>query len=120
MLRESSSEMPEVVGVSVATSPLGIFVKGVLTDLLNPKVALFFLAFLPQFVAPDSPNNVVSLLFLGVVFLLAGATWCVLLAVFASIFAKRWRSQPRGLVFLRRAAGLTFVALGCKLATERA
>ena len=120
MLRDKSSETPEMAATSDSASTLEIYLKGVLTNLLNPKVALFFLAFLPQFVVPDSPNKVASFLFLGSLFLLSGTTWCVVLAVFAARIARGWRSHPRKLLFLRRVASATFVALGCRLATERA
>jgi len=56
-------------------SPGTVFVQGFFTNVLNPKVALFFIAFLPQFVEPDAPGKAAALLFLGAVFNLNGTLW---------------------------------------------
>ena len=61
MLREQDSETRDLAATSGSASNREIYLKGALTNLLNPKVALFFLAFLPQFVAPDSPNPAFSI-----------------------------------------------------------
>ncbi len=119
MLREQDSETRDLAATSGSASTREIYLKGALTNLLNPKVALFFLAFLPQFVAPDSPNRVASLLFLGLLFLLTGTMWCFVLAVFAARIARGWRSDPLRVRVVRRVAGGTFLVLACKLAIER-
>ena len=105
MLREQDSETPDLAAVSGSASTREIYLKGALTNLLNPKVALFFLAFLPQFVAQDSPNRVASLLFLGLLFFLTGTAWCLVLAVFGARIARGWRSDPLRVRVLRRVVG---------------
>ena len=54
-----------------------IFYQGFLTNTLNPKVALFFIAFVPQFIVPDTPNVSLSFLFLGFIFSFNGLVWCL-------------------------------------------
>ena len=73
-------ERAEAVGASVAfghESSWAIFRAGLLSNVLNPKVALFFMAFLPQFVAPDAESRILTFLFLGAVFIFNGTLWCL-------------------------------------------
>ena len=73
-------------------SPLRqVFWQGALTNALNPKVALFFLAFLPQFVAADSPHKALAFLLLGLIFIFNGTLWCLGVAAFAARAAGRIR-----------------------------
>src|SRR5438132_6468307 len=65
------------------------FRQGVLTNILNPKVALFFLAFLPQFIDPASNIKVLALLMLGVTFVITCSIWCLILAWFYTSFSAR-------------------------------
>jgi threonine/homoserine/homoserine lactone efflux protein len=96
-----------------------IFRAGLLTNVLNPKVAVFFMAFLPQFVAPDAHSRIVSFLFLGAVFILNGTIWCLVLVWCASAMSRRvLRRGSYGLI-LRRATGALFVCLGLRLAVTR-
>jgi threonine/homoserine/homoserine lactone efflux protein len=96
-----------------------IYRAALLTNLLNPKVALFFLAFLPQFVAPDAGSRVLAFLFLGAVFVFNGTLWCLLLVLFASALSRRVRQDGSSARRLRQATGAVFVGLGAKLATSR-
>jgi len=86
---------------------------------LNPKVALFFMAFLPQFVSPSAESRVMALLFLGAVFIFNGTWWCVILVVSASAMSRRLRAPNAPGVFLKRATGAVFIGLGVRLAATR-
>jgi RhtB (resistance to homoserine/threonine) family protein len=93
-----------------------VFVQGLVTNVLNPKVALFFLAFLPQFIDADAPSKVLAFLFLGLVFNVNGTLWNLLLAFASASLARRLRAGGRGTRWLERAAGMLFIGLGAKLA----
>src|SRR5512143_3318126 len=84
-----------------------VFAQGFLTNVLNPKVALFFLAFLPQFIDADAPRKAAAFLFLGAVFNFNGTLWNLLVA---------WLTANSAVAaWLRRSAGAAFVALGVRL-----
>ena len=96
-----------------------IYRQGVLTNVLNPKVALFFLAFMPQFISPNTPARVSAFLLLGAVFTFNGTLWCLFLAWFAGSVSQKVRANPRAQSALRRTTGALFVVLGAKLARDR-
>jgi RhtB (resistance to homoserine/threonine) family protein len=98
---------------------IAAFRQGVFTNVLNPKVALFFLAFLPQFIDPASSMKVFAFLMLGLTFVTTGTIWCLILAWFASAFSERLRTNETIGQWLNRAAGALFVFLGLRLATAR-
>ncbi len=95
------------------------FRQGVFTNILNPKVALFFLAFLPQFIDPASNTKVWAFLALGFAFVTTGTIWCLILAWFASAFSERLRTNETVAQWLNRTAGALFVFLGLRLATAK-
>ena len=95
------------------------FRQGVFTNILNPKVALFFLAFLPQFIDPASNMKVLAFLSLGLTFVTTGTIWCLVLAWFASVFSERLRGNETIEQWLNRAAGALFVFLGLRLASAK-
>ena len=97
-------------------STIAAFRQGVLTNVLNPKVALFFLAFLPQFIDPASRTKVPAFLALGLTFVTTGTIWCLVLAWFASAFSERLRANETVGQWLNWAAGGLFVLLGLRLA----
>jgi threonine/homoserine/homoserine lactone efflux protein len=94
------------------------FRQGVITNLLNPKVALFFLAFLPQFIDPASPVKIPAFIALGLTFVTTGTIWCLILAWFASAFGERLRDSTTVANILNRSVGSLFVFLGLRLATS--
>ena len=93
-----------------------IYFSGVITNILNPKVALFFLAFLPQFIDPNYVQSSLPFLTLGITFLLTGTIWCLILALFASKLSDRIRKNYKIIMWLDKITGGIFVALGIKLA----
>jgi len=97
-----------------------VFWQGVLTDVLNPKVALFFLAFLPQFVDADSPHKSLAFIALGTMFISTGTLWCFSIAAVAARAAARLRQSGGALVWINRALGGLFVYLGVRIAALQA
>jgi threonine/homoserine/homoserine lactone efflux protein len=93
-----------------------VFWQGALTNVLNPKVALFFLAFLPQFVAADSPHKAAAFILLGLIFIFNGTLWCLGVAAFAARAAGRIRQSAHALRWINRALGGLFVYLGIRVA----
>ena len=93
-----------------------IFRQGVVTNVLNPKVALFFLAFLPQFVDPARGNTALQVVALGLLFDTTGTIVNLLVAVSSSRAASRLRTPGRGSTALQKATGGVFIALGLRLA----
>lgn len=112
----NAHEPADATDVSAAAA----FRQGVLTNVTNPKVALFFLAFLPQFIDPDSPTKVAAFLVLGLTFVTTGTLWCMTLAVFADRLRRRFGSSAVARRVLARLTGVIFVALGVRLAASRA
>ena len=93
-----------------------IFFQGFWTNVLNPKVALFFLAFVPQFIAPDVANKALAFLLLGLLFNFNGLWVNVGWALTAAWMARRVGAMKRGMHWLERAAGLMFLGFGIRLA----
>lgn len=108
-----------VVHEFTAESDWAIYRAGLLTNVLNPKVALFFMAFLPQFVEPAGGSRVLPFLFLGTVFVFNGTLWCLVLVTGATAMGRRLRKSPMMEIVLRRVTGVIFVGLGARLATSR-
>ncbi|MBI5264755.1 MAG: LysE family translocator [Bradyrhizobium sp.] len=102
------------------TSLRRVFWQGVMTNALNPKVALFFLAFLPQFVAADSPHKPLAFLTLGLIFISTGTAWCLFIAAFAAKAAYRIRGAEGAIAWVNRALGGLFIYLGIRVATLEA
>jgi threonine/homoserine/homoserine lactone efflux protein len=95
------------------------FRQGIVSNLLNPKVALFFLALMPQFIDAASANKVAAFLMLGFSFVTLGVIWCVVLAIAAAQLRGWFLRRPSMAGVLNRVAGAMFIALGLKLATVR-
>ena len=97
-------------------APLGrVFLGGFWANVLNPKVAIFFLAFVPQFIAPDAPDKTLAFLLLGALFNVNSVPVNTGWALAAAWLARR-NAVQRGLHWLDRAAGALFIAFGLRLA----
>jgi threonine/homoserine/homoserine lactone efflux protein len=118
MLLDRSADVAQSVEFS-QDSPWAIYRAGFLTNLLNPKVALFFMAFLPQFVAPTAESRILTFLFLGGLFICTGTLWCLVLAWGASTMSRRFRENPSAGAMLKRVTGAVFVGLGFRLAVSK-
>lgn len=103
-----------------AMSPSKVFWQGALTNILNPKVALFFLAFLPQFVDAAAPHKALAFLALGLTFICNGTVWCLGVAAFSAKTASSFRGSRRTMLWINRALGGMFVGLGARLALMQA
>lgn len=116
-VRGSSSTLPPATAQTRIPADLrGIYLRGFLTNVLNPKVALFFLAFVPQFIAPGTEDKVTAFLLLGLLFSLNSLPINFGYAGLASWAANRVSAVQHAMRGMDRAAGVMFVAFGLKLA----
>lgn len=118
MLLDRSADVAQADEFS-QDSGRAIYRAGFLTNLLNPKVALFFMAFLPQFVAPTAESRILTFLFLGGLFICTGTLWCLVLVWGASTMSRRFRENPSASGTLKRVTGAVFVGLGFRLAVSK-
>jgi threonine/homoserine/homoserine lactone efflux protein len=93
-----------------------VFRQGFITNVLNPKVALFFLAFLPQFIDTDAPSKVLAFLMLGLVFDFNGTLWNILVAWLSARVANTVRDMSQLHRWIDRALGTLFIYIGIRLA----
>ena len=97
-------------------SAMQVITSAVLVNVLNPKLSIFFLAFLPQFVSADAPHPLARMLELSGVFMLLTFVVFVGDGLFAASIRTHVISRPRVLTWMRRTFAAAFVALGAKLA----
>lgn len=97
-------------------SALGLVAKAFLLNILNPKLTIFFLAFLPQFIAADAPAPLVNLLVLSGVFMLMTFVVFVIYGLLADAFRHAVIESPRVQAWLRRGFAASFAGLGANLA----
>jgi threonine/homoserine/homoserine lactone efflux protein len=109
----------EPLSTAQAQSARVAFRQGVLTNVLNPKVALFFLAFMPQFIDPGSQAKVAAFIVLGITFIFTGTIWSLTLALSAAKLRDAIVRRSNGLAVFSRAAGGLFVFLGLRLALSK-
>lgn len=118
-LRSAPQHTPETASAASAASPtaspLRLFRQGFLTNVLNPKVAIFFLALLPQFIDADAPGKTLAFLFLGAWFVVQGFAF---LALFVLLVAplRRWQAPAAVTRGVQVAGGSLFALLAVRLA----
>lgn len=97
-----------------------IYRQGVLTNLLNPKVSLFFLSFLPQFVDLQTEFVLIPFIVLGMTFFTTGSIWCMILVYGSAWLTDKFRNRTAMGGILKKLTGTLFVGLGIKLAFSHA
>ena len=97
-------------------SPLKTYRDAVLTNVLNPKVAMFFIAFLPQFINPEYKSSILPFLLLGFTFTFTGTIWCIILAIFSAQIFSKLRNNQKLSSYLNKICGTVLIGLGLKLA----
>ena len=110
------SETSGVAPVADAVQLRRVFAQGFWTNALNPKVALFFLAFLPQFILHDAPNKTLTFLALGLIFAVNSLPITMGYGVAAAWLSGRFGAVQRGMGWLERGAGTLFLYFGVRLA----
>lgn len=109
--KSQSLSTPEVNSMSYWQ----VYRQGVVTNILNPKVTIFFLAFLPQFVDLTAGFGALPFLLLGILFVTGGTVWCLLLAGFAATATNTIRGNEKVSGWLERITGCVYIALGLNL-----
>ena len=100
-------------------SPARLFMDGALSNLSNPKIAIFFFAYLPQFVSPKAEHPTLSILILGLIFAALTVMVKAPVGFFAGTLSGWLRARPRVLAGIFRSSGVVLVGLGVRLALER-
>ena len=120
MLRTRRAQAESAVPLRTQLEPKQVFWQGAVTNALNPKVALFFLAFLPQFIEPGAAGQALAFVALGLLFNLGGTVVNIVVALLAATISRRIAARNAGSsalgTWLQRAVGALFVGLGLKLA----
>lgn len=119
LLMSRKKDATAVTAVLPALPYRKIFAQGFLTNVLNPKVAVFFLAFVPQFIGADASNKALAFIVLGCIFNFNGMLWCGALALTTAKASERLKLDPSVSLWLKRATGGLFVWLGVKLALSK-
>lgn len=96
-----------------------VYLQAILTSVTNPKVALFFIAFLPQFVSATEAGPL-PFLILGLTFTVTGGIWCSFLALFASFATQKLRNNQKFSVILNKLTGIVFIGMGLNLLRAKA
>jgi RhtB (resistance to homoserine/threonine) family protein len=95
------------------------FISGVINNVLNPKAALFVLAFFPQFIKREYISSPIPFIILGITYAILGITWLMMLTLFASTFSKKLADHPKTDKWINRFSGATFILMGLKVALTK-
>lgn len=113
----SKSEQMEIKPAEMKTEGAKkMFITAFISDVLNPKIAIFFLAFLPQFINKTAINDPIPYLVLGSIMFLITLIWCSFLAIMGSKAALLFNSNKNAEKWMNRSSGLIFILLGLKVA----
>lgn len=104
---------------SVIESRKKNYLSGVFTNVLNPKVALFFMAFFPQFIRPEAMESPLPFILLGVSYALIGLLWFTILSLFTSIFSEKLMNNDLFSKWMDKVSGLIFILMGIKIALTK-
>lgn len=105
----------------VLTKPLTlwqVYYSGIFTNILNPKVALFFLAFFPQFIAIEARENIMPYIILGSLYAIISAIWLVFLGAMAGSSLTRFLRTTKAQRLMDMVSGVVFVGMGAKIAFD--
>ncbi|MBP7066364.1 LysE family translocator [Ferrovibrio sp.] len=114
--RGALSLQPADDSQAAARTDLQVTIEAVLINILNPKLSIFFLAFLPQFLQADDPTPLASMLSLSAVFMAMTFAVFALYGLCAAAMRDHVISRPAVMTWLRRSFAAAFVAMGVKLA----
>lgn len=95
------------------------FLSGLITNTLNPKVALFFMVFFPQFITKSSIENPIPFIILGIIYAFIGIVWFLILTYFSSIFAIKLRGNKIFNSWLNKISGGVYILMGVKTALTK-
>lgn len=104
--------------IEVQSAPKN-FTSGVITNVLNPKVALFFISFFPQFIQSDSVNNPIPFFILGFIYAVLGVIWLCFLSVFAANVSSKLKNNTQTSGWINKISGLVFILMGLKMALSK-
>jgi RhtB (resistance to homoserine/threonine) family protein len=119
MLRDKSNLEFGASGSREQQSHSKTYLQGMLTNLTNPKVSLFFLSFLPQFIDAKA-SGPIPFLILGLTFSFTGFIWCLCIAYFSSLLTRKLNANRRIGAYLNKITGLLFIGLGLNLLRAKA
>ncbi|QKX07131.1 LysE family translocator [Aquimarina sp. TRL1] len=91
------------------------FISGVMTNLLNPKVALFFMAFFPQFITKNEIDSPITFIILGVIYILISTLWYLLLTIIAAWISVKLQQNTSFYNYLNKISGITYIIMGLKI-----
>ena len=113
----SKSEQVQIKTTEIKINGMGkMFFTAFISDVLNPKIAIFFLSFLPQFIKPAAINDPVPYLLLGLIMFLITIIWCSFLALMGSKVAKLFNRNKAAESRMNKTSGIVFILLGLKVA----
>jgi threonine/homoserine/homoserine lactone efflux protein len=116
MIRNRAGVNGNLAERTEALRPFKIYRDAILTNVLNPKVAMFYISFLPQFIDPAHRETIIPFMLLGITFTITGTIWCLVLANFSSLLFSKLRRHPEFSYYINKVCGAALIALGLRIA----